>query len=218
MLDTAAVDTLSWVLLAGAGVAALANWWSRVADSRRVEYVSKPATMLALVGVALALDPLHADQRAWFVAGLVLSLAGDVFLMLPADRFVAGLGSFLLAHVAYVVGVNLHPGSAVALVVAAVVVALVAVGVGIRIVRGAAAAGGGRLAGPVVAYMVVISAMVVSAVAAGPWIAGAGAALFFASDGLIAWNRFVAPIRWAPVAIMVTYHLGQAGLVLSLAP
>lgn len=218
MLDTAAVDTLSWVLLAGAGVAALANWWSRVADSRRVEYVSKPATMLALVGVALALDPLHADQRAWFVAGLVLSLAGDVFLMLPADRFVAGLGSFLLAHVAYVVGINLHPGSAAALVVAAVVVALVAVGVGVRIVRGASAAGGGRLAGPVVAYMVVISAMVVSAVAAGPWIAGAGAALFFASDGLIAWNRFVAPIRWAPVAIMVTYHLGQAGLVLSLAP
>lgn len=218
MLDTAAVNTLSWVLLAGAGVAAVANWWSRLAGSRRVEYVSKPATMLALVGVALALDPLHADQRAWFVAGLVLSLAGDVFLMLPADRFVAGLGSFLLAHVAYVVGVNLHPGSAVALVVAAVVVALVAVGVGIRIVRGAAAAGGGRLAGPVVAYMAVISAMVVSAVAAGPWIAGAGAVLFFASDGLIAWNRFVTPIRWAPVAIMVTYHLGQAGLVLSLAP
>lgn len=218
MLDTAAVNTLSWVLLAGAGVAALANWWSRVADSRRVEYVSKPATMLALVGVALALDPLHADQRAWFVAGLVLSLAGDVFLMLPADRFVAGLGSFLLAHVAYVVGLNLHPGSATALLVASVVVALVAVGVGIRIVRGAAAAGGGRLAGPVVAYMAVISAMVVSAVAAGPWIAGAGAVLFFASDGLIAWNRFVTPIRWAPVAIMVTYHLGQAGLVLSLAP
>lgn len=218
MLDTAAVNTLSWVLLAGAGVAAVANWWSRLVDSRRVECVSKPATMLALVGVALALDPLHADQRAWFVAGLVLSLAGDVFLMLPADRFVAGLGSFLLAHVAYVVGLNLHPGSATALLVASVVVALVAVGVGIRIVRGAAAAGGGRLAGPVVAYMAVISAMVVSAVAAGPWIAGAGAVLFFASDGLIAWNRFVTPIRWAPVAIMVTYHLGQAGLVLSLAP
>jgi len=218
VLDTAAVNTLSWVLLAGAGVAAVANWWSRLVGSRRVEYVSKPATMLALVGVALALDPLHADQRAWFVAGLVLSLAGDVFLMLPADRFVAGLGSFLLAHVAYVVGLNLHPGSATALLVASVVVALVAVGVGIRIVRGAAAAGGGRLAGPVVAYMAVISAMVVSAVAAGPWIAGAGAVLFFASDGLIAWNRFVTPIRWAPVAIMVTYHLGQAGLVLSLAP
>ncbi len=93
-------------------------------------------------------------------------------------------------------------------------VAVAAVVVGTPVARGAASSGGARLAGPVVVYMVVISAMVVSAVAAGPWLAGAGAVLFFVSDGLIAWNRFVAPLRRAPVAIMVTYHLGQAGLVL----
>jgi uncharacterized membrane protein YhhN len=44
-----------------------------------------------------------------------------------------------------------------------------------------------------------------------------GAALFFASDTLIAWNRFVRPRPWMPLAIIVTYHVGQAGLVLSLA-
>jgi hypothetical protein len=37
-----------------------------------------------------------------------------------------------------------------------------------------------------------------------------------ASDSLIAWNRFVKPLSWAPVVIMVTYHMGQTGLVLSL--
>lgn len=216
VLDTAAVTSTAWVLLALAAVAAAVNWWSRGVDSRPVEYVSKPLTLLLLIGVALALDPRHADQRAWFVAALVLSLAGDVFLMLPADRFVAGLASFLLAHVAYVVGINLHPGSAGALLVAAAVVAVVAGAVGVRIVRGLAASGAGRMVGPVIAYMAVISVMVVSALAAGPWAAGAGAVLFFASDGLIAWNRFVVPLGWAPVAIMVTYHLGQAGLVLSL--
>jgi len=216
VLDTAAVTHLSWALLALAAAAAVANWWSRAAGARTVEYVSKPATMVLLIGVALALDPRHADQRVWFVAALVLSLAGDVFLMLPSDRFVAGLASFLLAHVAYVVGIALYPGSAVAVAVAAVVVVAAAVAVGVPVVRGAARVGGGRLAGPVVLYMAVISAMVVSAVAAGPWIAGAGAVLFFASDGLIAWNRFVSPLRWASVAIMATYHLGQAGLVLSL--
>jgi hypothetical protein len=31
-----------------------------------------------------------------------LSTAGDVFLMLPRDRFVAGLASFLVAHLCYV--------------------------------------------------------------------------------------------------------------------
>jgi hypothetical protein len=37
-----------------------------------------------------------------------------------------------------------------------------------------------------------------------------------ASDALIAETRFVGPRKWAPVVIMVTYHLGQAGLTLSL--
>ena len=45
---------------------------------------------------------------------------------------------------------------------------------------------------------------------------GVGAALFVASDAMIAWDRFVAPFPAADLGIMVTYHLGQAGLVLSL--
>ena len=70
---------------------------------------------------------------------------------------------------------------------------------------------------PVAAYVVVISAMVSAAIATGIALAIAGAALFFASDTLIAWNRFVRPRPWMPLAIIVTYHVGQAGLVLSLA-
>ena len=69
---------------------------------------------------------------------------------------------------------------------------------------------------PVVAYMVVISTMVVLATATGVVLAGVGAVLFFVSDYLIARDRFVRPLPWAPPAIMVLYHLGQAGLVLSL--
>ena len=66
---------------------------------------------------------------------------------------------------------------------------------------------------PVVAYVAVISAMVVSAFGtASVWAIG-GALLFYASDAILAWNRFVDPLRSAPVAVMVTYHLGQAGLV-----
>jgi uncharacterized membrane protein YhhN len=72
------------------------------------------------------------------------------------------------------------------------------------------------LVGPVIAYISVISAMVVSALASGNVAAGTGAVLFAGSDSLIAWDRFVRPLQWAPVAIMVTYHVGQALLVLSL--
>lgn len=208
---------MAWVLLGLAGVLAVLNWVAVARDSKSLEYATKPGTLALLVLVAVALDPTYDKTRVWFVAALLLSLVGDVFLMVPADRFVFGLASFLLAHVAYTVGLNLHAGTATALVVASLIVAAATIVMAVPIVRGLRVSGQRALAGPVVAYMVVISAMLVSALATGNVWAGAGAALFFASDALIAWTRFVRPLSFAPVAIMVTYHLGQAGLVLSLA-
>ena len=57
--------------------------------------------------------------------------------------------------------------------------------------------------------------MVAHALTASP-VAGAGAVLFMGSDALIAWNRFLRPLAWAPWAIIVTYHLAQALLTVSL--
>jgi uncharacterized membrane protein YhhN len=146
----------------------------------------------------------------------VLSMLGDVFLMLRRDLFVAGLASFLLAHLAYVVGFRVHGGSGAAWAAAAAGVLAVDV-VLARPVLSAVRRRHPDLIVPVVAYMLVISAMVSAVMATGIALAIAGAALFFASDTLIAWNRFVRPQPWMPLAIIVTYHLGQTGLVLSLA-
>ena len=207
----------AWTLLVGAGLLAVCDWIAVGRSSRPLEYIGKPGALVLLTGVAVALDPAHSDVRAWFVVALILSLAGDVFLMLPSDRFVAGLASFLLAHVAYVVGLNLHGGSAAELALAALPVALVAAVLATRILRAVAATGDRELVPPLVAYMLVISAMLASALAGGNLWAAAGATLFFASDALIAETRFVrGPTTVTRVAIMVTYHLGQTGLVLSL--
>jgi uncharacterized membrane protein YhhN len=206
----------AWTLLVVAAVLAAGDWLAVARENKRLEYVCKPGALVALVGVALTLDPAHGDVRAWFVVALVLSLAGDVFLMLPSDRFVAGLSAFLLAHVAYVIGLTRHGGSAGALFVAAIPVVLVAGLLGARFLRAARSTGHGELVGPLVAYMAVIAAMVTCALASGNVLAAVGAVLFMASDALIAETRFVGPRRWAPVVIMATYHLGQAGLTLSL--
>jgi uncharacterized membrane protein YhhN len=211
------VTELAWVLLGGFLAVALANWYSRTTDDRRLEYVTKPAAMVLLAGVAIALDPADGEgaRRAWFVVAVVLSLAGDVFLMLPDDRFVAGLASFLLAHLAYVAGFLVDPPDATATVVAAVIVVAAAATLAAPVVWSLRRRSP-ELTAPVVVYMVVISAMVTLALATGSALAGAGAVLFFVSDYLIARDRFVRPLAWAPLAIMVLYHLGQAGLVLSL--
>jgi uncharacterized membrane protein YhhN len=178
--------------------------------------VAKPATLTLLVAVAVVLTPLSSGVRAWFVVGLVLSLAGDVFLMLPRERFVAGLASFLIAHVAYVVGLCLaHDSWLLTAVGAAFVVGAMAL-VGRSVVGAVARGDEPAFKGPVVAYMTVISAMVVAAFGTGSLIAIVGAVLFYVSDAVLAWNKFVKPFRAGRIAVMVTYHLGQAGLVWSL--
>jgi len=197
-------------------VVAAADWVAVARRAKRFEYVCKPAVMVVLFAVAIVLDPAHGDRRTWFVVALALSMLGDIFLMLPRDLFVAGLASFLLAHVAYAVGFRLHGGSDVAWAVSAVAVLaadVVLAGPVVRAVRRDHA----ELLVPVLAYMVVISIMVASAAATALVLATAGAVLFFSSDTLIAYNRFVRPRPWGQLAIIVTYHLGQAGLVLSLA-
>jgi len=210
------MTALAWGFVALFVAAAGANWWSRLASSRSVELWSKPLALVALVGVALTIDPADDAVRAWFVVGLVLSLAGDVFLLGDQRWFVAGLASFLLAHLAYTVGFIVDPEWwwAPALVAAGVMVALGAT-IGRRIVAGAALES--RILGPaVVAYLIAISTMLVAAAATrNPW-AIVGAALFVLSDSILGWRQFVAQAAWMGPAVMVTYHLGQAGLVASL--
>lgn len=201
----------------GAAVAfAVGDWVARGRDDLRLEYLCKPATMVMLTGVAVALTPAHdaGARRWWFVAALVLSLAGDVLLVLPSDAFVAGLAAFLVGHLCYLAGFWADGPGATALVVALLVVAAVVAPVAARILG--ALGGQPRLRIPVGLYIGVISVMLATAAAVGNPLAAAGAALFVTSDALIAWNRFVKPFPRAGVLIMMTYHLGQAGLVLSL--
>lgn len=212
--------------LAGAvfAVFAVGDWIAVALAKRRLEYLCKPAALGALLVTALVLDPADGAMRAWFAVALGWSLAGDVFLMLPEPAtersgrgfFVPGLASFLLGHLAYIVGLNLDGGAGVgALAAGGLAVAAVAVPLGVRVVRGARAHDR-RLAVPVSAYVAVISVMVISALARGWTWAAPGALLFYASDACIGWSRFIHPFRGHRVVIIVTYHLGQAALVASL--
>lgn len=201
-----------WTLtaIAAAGAFAVTDWVAVARRSKALEYVCKPAAIAGLIAAALLLE-----ITPWIVVALALSLVGDVFLMLPRDRFREGLASFLLAHLAYIQAFRTAEGPGAGPVVAAVAAAIGALTVGRRILRGVRESGNAKLAAPVALYMTAISVMLV--VAARVPLAGIGAALFYASDALIAWTRFVRAYPWARVVIIVTYHLGQACLVLSLA-
>jgi uncharacterized membrane protein YhhN len=65
-------------------------------------------------------------------------------------------------------------------------------------------------------YVTVFVVMVASAGGTGSLVALAGALLFFYSDAILAWNRFVKPLPYGRIVNMVPYHVGEALLVLSL--
>ena len=207
------MNAAAWVVLGGAGVVAVADWvavWRRPA-LERVETVLKPLVLVLLIVCALVLEPSDDGQRAWFVVALVLSLAGDVFLLPSVDRFVPGLASFLLAHVAYIVGLTVDDGP-----LWPAVLVLAVAPVAIRVV-GAVRRNEPELTVPVVVYITVIAAMVAMALRSGDVLAAVGACTFAVSDSILALDRFDRHRRWMPTAVMVTYHLAQGLLVVSVA-
>ena len=213
-------------LVAAALMASAADWVAVGREAKRAEYLLKPLALALLVAGAVAFRGSASNGRwAWTVAALLLSLAGDVFLMLPRDLFVAGLASFLLAHAAYVVAFNQAAPPPGRTVVAAVGVLGVGASLYVPIRRGAAAKGHPELAVPLAVYLLAIGAMVVSAIGTAgrpDWTGGAsalavaGAGLFFVSDALIGWTRFVGDVHGSRVIIIVTYHVAQAMLTLAL--
>ncbi len=217
------MDGAAWVLVGVFLAVAALDWLAVQRRSKSLEYVAKPGCMVALIAAALVLDPADGAARVALVAALVLSMLGDVFLMLPGRQpdtpgpnlFVAGLASFLLGHIAFVVGFVLEGVEPGRWAIGLVPVALIVATVGRPVVAAVKAGVEPELTVPVTAYVTVISAMVLCAFGTLDGRAMAGAALFAGSDSLIAWERFIEKRPWGPLTIIVTYHLAQALLVLS---
>jgi uncharacterized membrane protein YhhN len=200
-----------WILPA---VLAVIDWSAVARGDRRTETWSKPATLLALILVAATQGATDTSAGLWLLVALVFGLAGDVFLLGDSDtRFRLGLAAFLIGHLAFVVSfirVGLDPAG---WAWAAWVVLFVCLLATRQVAPATYARSGWALAAPVALYTIVIGAMVIVAFDTGDPTIAVGATVFAASDSILAVNRFVRPAAWAPVAVMVTYHVGQALIV-----
>ncbi len=224
------VSIWMWGALAALGlglVLAVVDWIAVAGEIRRLEWVFKPATLVAiLIGAGLLIG--HTGPRhlgLWFLPALAFSLVGDIFLMLPGERwFAPGLGAFLVAQLCYIVGLNeiLPPTSSLWLLALVAVVDLIVLP---RVVRGARESGAAALQLPVVLYGAILSLTLVSGWATwfrptwplvGRLTASAGTSLFFASDLMLAWNKFVRKSRALQMGVIVTYHLAQIALALTI--
>ncbi len=184
--------------------------------SKRLEYVCKPLATASIVLIALlAPDPLTSRYQLLIVLGLIASLLGDIFLMLP-EHFLPGLVSFLVAHLAYIAAFTLT-GDGTAplwyLIPFLLYGALMLRWLWPHL---------GSLRGPVIVYMVVILLMAWQAAnrwletdQPGALLALAGAYLFVFSDSALAVERFRGTWRSAPFWVLSTYFAAQWLIALS---
>lgn len=182
-----------WIVAATAAAVAglLAAEWR---GSRAGVWVAKPLASTGFIALALVCGALETRYGRWVLVALALGWLGDVLLIPKRSRpsFAAGLGSFLLGHLAFFVAFLVR-GVAWPWLAGA---ALAAAALAAPVLRWLWPSVPSTLRGPVVAYVAVISAMV--AAAAGAFGAGAGALLlagalgFFVSDLAVARERFVA--------------------------
>ncbi|CCO48162.1 conserved hypothetical protein [Vibrio nigripulchritudo SOn1] len=179
-------------------------------------YLSKPLPVICF----LVLASTHSETYpfAWLIAlGLAFSAIGDVFLMQPKDRFIAGLVSFFIAHVAYGCAFwSLIEGSMTAWLPAV----LFSAGIMVYLLLLPSL---GKLKLPVAFYILVIVQMTW---AAGAWwlqdhslaakAAFVGAIVFMVSDLVLAMDRFRSAGRYAQQILMTSYYGAQALITYSL--
>jgi len=190
---------------------------------QRLEYFAKPAVMICLFFWLYASTGLQGNTF-WFGLGILFSLAGDVLLMISLDRmFLFGLAAFLFAHLSYIIGFKDGLGTVSAWsLLLLVFIAVSVIRMMRRIVGALRAKGENNLVYPVIIYGSVISAMLYAAMStiqdpawktSAAFFVSLGAFLFCVSDVILAWDKFVSPVRNGRVFNIATYYLGQIGII-----
>ena len=173
----------------------LLNLYADHSGRKTLEWIGKPTAALAFIAAGLFWGALDSSYGQLILAGLIFGALGDV-LLIPTGTgrvFLGGMIAFALGHLLYVVGFALLPLSAMGLVASAAGMAAF----GVVTLRWLMPNVPADFKGPVLAYMVIIGLMVITAVGAtvagGSPLLAIGAIGFALSDLAVARHRFVAP-------------------------
>jgi len=178
-------------------------------------FMTKPLLMITLMMYFITASKGYPNWRLFVVIALVFSWAGDVFLM-REGMFVAGLASFLIAHIFYIIAYQktgaaqgqFNPWNLAGFALTgATLIWVLYPGLGGMLI-------------PVVTYALVLLTMAVWAhkrkgttPKASFVLVAVGAILFVVSDSLIAVNRFAFDVPAERLLVMSTYIVAQFMIV-----
>ncbi|GKU77468.1 lysoplasmalogenase [Paenibacillus sp. L3-i20] len=190
-------------------------------DSELLHWIFKLVPMILIIVLAVSTPKSEAPitYKGLIVTGLVFSIGGDTFLLMPDDEwFTFGLASFLIGHVFYTIAMLKHMKASwlTRLSVIPIVTYSFVLGSQLHgyIIEDSNNSG---LWIPVLVYIIVIAAMCWTAIMSGNVLAGIGAALFVVSDSILAWNKFATPVANSGIWIMATYFSAQLLIAASIA-
>ncbi|WP_373396628.1 lysoplasmalogenase [Algoriphagus halophilus] len=207
--------------------ATLADLFFILENKSDLRIFSKPLIILGLIiYFYLISKPIARTLLSRTIMGaLIFSWIGDIFLLWP-ELFAFGLGSFLMAHICYIIGFKVaqkNPGEIGNVnfvktflfnlpfyILAAFVYYLIQPNLGVLKI-------------PVIVYVIAIISMVTMARerygkvhAPSFWQVMIGATLFFISDGILAINRFYLEFPEAGILVMGTYAVGQLLIIMGI--
>lgn len=179
-------------------------------QNRQFVWVFKPLTMVLIIVMAHIYSARKFFYLWAILVGLVFSLIGDVFLIVPQTYFVFGLLSFLFAHIFYTAAFfkagegKFNLASLATFLIGFLILALNYGGVP------------AALKIPVIVYATAISLMLCFALnfyltkkTPQSLFALAGAFLFVVSDSILAFNKFTYEFFSAKIFILATYFTAQ---------
>ena len=206
-----------WLSILVIVLSAVIAVYSKHKKQRFVHYAFKPLTMGLIISLAWERTVAAPSAYGYLIlGGLCFSLLGDIFLMLPGNKIKPGLLAFLGAQVLYILafsrGIESVDWKPLAIILAYSSVFFLFLYGGL-----------GRMRWPVLAYILVISAMAWLAVNrflawrdTGSLLSCGGALLFLFSDCLNGLKRFRKPFGLAEILILGTYFPAQLLLAISI--
>ena len=189
--------------------------YSAAKESNRGMLITKP--FLSALFIATALVGSHSNPQYFglVLTGLALCTTGDIFLIffLSQRLFLAGLVSFLAGHILYALAFYSVASPGILTAASAVIFPAV-----ISAVFGWLKPHLERMLIPVIAYISIITVMVIGAASltgnehlpvSGRILAFSGAMLFYISDIFVARHRFVKKETVNRLVGLPLYYLGQ---------
>ena len=176
-------------------------------DQNELRFFTKPLLLPLLILLYFSqVKSAKTQLDQFFLTGLAFSFFGDLFLLFKWG-FLPGLGSFLLAHVFYIISFRKKIQNSIwkswpiilGLYASILLVFLFPYLKEMKI--------------PVLFYAIVISAMMYNAIKTNNRNLMIGALLFLISDTLLSVNLFVKPLIILNLLVMITYVLAQWFLV-----